>query len=263
MEFQDLDFHKVLYQAYLEPEGAKIDFLNREKKKGNYSKKAFLIKLEEALNHFKQALEIESKNARFTNVEDFGFPINALNRYEPLRPFSSKFSGHISKAVLNDLGKIITFYKFEQTVKRVNKLFDEKLGQFQEQEEEPRDFENKFNSMPIEEVREHFRPLTEKENKVSGGEIWMTKEDFEIFLRRSFGGESNLPKPKINIGNTGKYAIVKLFHSFYEKTLDHPYNGPRGKDPVLNLLKEAFNTSIFENERNDNFKRDKSNYSWF
>lgn len=124
------------------------------------------------------------------------------------------------------------------------------------------EFENKFNSMPIEEVREHFRPLTEKKNRISGGEIWMAKEDFEIFLRRSFGGETNLPKPKINIGSKGKYAVVKLFHSFYEKTLDHPYNGPREKDPVFNLLKDAFKTSIFDNERKDNFKSDKSKYPW-
>jgi hypothetical protein len=264
MEFQELDFHKVLYQAYLEPPGARNQFLDRIRKKESYKREEFLIKLEEALDHFKQAFEIESKKVVLRNVEDFGFPISALTRYEPLRPFASNFSGHISKAVLNDLGQILALYKFEQTAKRVNKLLDRKLLEAEKKSKTDQETEikNTFNSMPIEEVREHFRPLTEKKNRISGGEIWMTKEDFEIFLRRSFGGESNLPKPKIKIGSKGKYAVVKLFHSFYEKTLDHPYNGPREIDPVFNLLKNAFETSIYDNERKDNFKNDKSKYSW-
>lgn len=120
--------------------------------------------------------------------------------------------------------------------------------------------ENKFNQMPMDEVREHFKQLIEKKNP--NKDVWMTKQNFDVFLKRSFGGQTNLPKPNINIGNRGKFAIVKLFHNFYEKTLDHPYNGPREKDKVFNLLKDAFNTSIFEKERKDNFKSDKSKYPW-
>src|SRR5690606_21297005 len=77
--------------------------------------------------------------------------------------------------------------------------------------------ENKFNQMPMNEVQDHFKPLTEKKNKK--GEIWMTEEHFHNFLKRSFGGKMDLPKPKINIGNRGKFAVVKLFYLYYQKSI--------------------------------------------
>jgi len=123
------------------------------------------------------------------------------------------------------------------------------------------DIKKKFNKMPIEEVRNHFKLLIEKENPRKT--IWMTEGDFEIFMKRSFGGQTELPKPEINIGGTGKYAVVKLFYQFYSKSTDHPYNGNRKKDPFVKLLKDAFVNSDFDDLTNDNFKGDKNKkYEW-
>lgn len=120
--------------------------------------------------------------------------------------------------------------------------------------------ENKFNRMPMNEIRSHFKPLTEKKNP--SGEIWMTLENFNIFLKRSFGGETHLLKPKINIGNRGKFAIVKLFYLFYQKSLNENLQENSKKDPFLNLLKDAFDLDDFMDLRGDNFKVDKSKYDW-
>lgn len=117
---------------------------------------------------------------------------------------------------------------------------------------------NNFNKMPMEEVRSHFKQLTEKINL--SGEKWMTKNDFEIFLKRSFEGQKDLPKPKINLGKKGKGAIVKLFYEFYYKSYEYQNN--RKKDAFVKLLKEAFNTIIFENINNNTFQARVNNYPW-
>lgn len=128
------------------------------------------------------------------------------------------------------------------------------------QENKSSQIENKFNQMPMNEVRSHFLPLIEKENP--SGQIWMKKEDFEIFLRRSFGGETNLHKPKINIGNRGKYAVVKLFFLFYQKCINENLQENRKKDPFIKLLQNSFNGTIFDDLTSHNFKVDKSSYEW-
>lgn len=120
--------------------------------------------------------------------------------------------------------------------------------------------ENKFNQMPMDVVRQHFRPLIEKKNPKK--KVWMTNEDFDIFLRRSFGGETDLPKPKITLCYGAKYALVKLFYQFYDKCQAEDYNQNRNKDPFLNLLKEAFSTKEFDDLDTSNFKDSNSKYEW-
>lgn len=115
-----------------------------------------------------------------------------------------------------------------------------------------------INEMPIEDVKNHFKKLVEKRNKDS--KHWMTPEDFDIFIRRSFGLKLDLTKPKINIGSAGKYAVVELFYLFYEKCLNYrPYNK---KELFVNLLKDAFMTTRFNDLLIDNFKKNKNKYEW-
>jgi hypothetical protein len=114
--------------------------------------------------------------------------------------------------------------------------------------------------MPIDQVRDHFKPLIEKKNPK--GVIWMSNEDFKIFLRRSFGKDESLNKPKINLGNGAKMALVKLFYQLYEKCQIEDYTQNRNKEPFLNLLKEAFLTDEFNDIEASNFKASNSKYEW-
>ncbi len=118
---------------------------------------------------------------------------------------------------------------------------------------------NKFNQMPIEEVKSHFLPLIQKKNPK--GKIWMSNSDFEIFLKRSFGLQTDLSKPKINLGHGAKMALVKLFYQFYDKCQSGDYNQNRNREPFLNLLKDAFLTKEFDNLDTSNFKAI-SKYPW-
>jgi len=119
---------------------------------------------------------------------------------------------------------------------------------------------NKFNQMKIEDVRNHFLPLIKTKNPKKV--IWMTTSDFEIFLKRSFDMQTDLSKPKINLGHGAKYATVKLFYKFYEKCQNEYLTQNRNKDPFVELLKNAFDTSLFNDLTNENFKGDKSKYEW-
>ena len=111
--------------------------------------------------------------------------------------------------------------------------------------------------MPLSDVIDFFKPLIERTNL--GGEVWMTTENFELFIRRSFGHELNLGKPKIKLGSIGKYAIVKLFHKFYSKCMEEDIMENRLTEPFIELLKNAFDTKHFSQF---NFKSSKSLYEW-
>jgi hypothetical protein len=127
-----------------------------------------------------------------------------------------------------------------------------------EQRDEKNTLEIKFIRLDIEKVINHFKPLTTKKIK---NQSWMTDEDFDIFIRRSFFEEKDLSKPKIKIFNGKKYAVVTLFYRFYELCCTENVTENNKKEPFLILLKEAFETTTFDNVILSNFKV-KSKYSW-
>jgi hypothetical protein len=120
-------------------------------------------------------------------------------------------------------------------------------------------FENKINRMPIDQVRIFFTPLIETKNK--NGDNWMEPEAFEIFIRRSFAKEESLSKPDINLGKGTKGAIIELFYQFYRHCVDKNHISRRDKKPFVKLLRDAFNTGIFNNLDDDSFN-DKAKWGW-
>jgi hypothetical protein len=150
--------------------------------------------------------------------------------------------------------------KLEEAKAKVTnyKLFDEIVNRLSKQSESPTPLENKFNTLDIEEVIKHFKPLTTKKVK---NEPWMTDKDFDIFIRRSFCKEKDLSKPKIKIFNGKKYAVVTLFYKFYELCYGENITENNKKEPFLILLKEAFETTAFDNVIRSNFKV-KHKYPW-
>jgi hypothetical protein len=268
MTFQEIDFHIELFRAYLEPKEAQFSYLDLVRKKSGYSKETFFAKLDQAFDNLREAWE-DFHSLRTSNTsgdKNIGLPISGFNRYPVLLNFSRTFPSHIYKSTIQDLGKFVLSFKNQNSLKKLRKLIDSKIGNdsFIPEEnllnlidEVP---QNKFNSLRFEEVRNHFKPLFEKKNP--SGQNWMKDEDFEIFLKRSFGLQTELPKPKINFGSTGKFAVVKLFYLFYEKCLNEDITQNRKKDPFVKLLKEAFDTDSFNKLSNDNFKKDKNQYEW-
>ena len=116
-----------------------------------------------------------------------------------------------------------------------------------------------INRMPIDQIRLFFTPLIETENK--NGDNWMEPEDFEIFIRRSFAKEESLSKPDINLGKGTKGAIIELFYQFYCHCVYENHISRRDKKPFVKLLRDAFNTGIFNNLDDDSFN-DKAKWGW-
>lgn|GEM_PF-3259105 len=245
----NIDFHIELIKVLNEPEEARWDYLKNLRKEAKLSKIGFIVKLKEAKSNISSAYKrFEMKSLmRLPETSDLSFPFFHFLNEPYLKDFSRAFGGHVDYNLINSLERLITNYE--------SFLLDKKQKDTRSDE-----LKNNFNSIPIEAIRDHFSPLIER--KKSNDKIWMTKEDFEIFLKRSFGLQIELSKPKINVGSKGKFALVKLFHDFYSKTLEHPYNGPRKTEKVFNLLKDAFDTPIFDDLRKDNFKSSKSKHDW-
>ncbi len=116
-----------------------------------------------------------------------------------------------------------------------------------------------INRMPIDQIRLFFTPLIETEN--NKGDKWMSPESFEIFIRRSFAKEESLSKPDINLGKGTKGAIIELFYQFYCHCIYENHISRRDKKPFVKLLRDAFNTGIFNNLDNDSFNG-KANWDW-
>lgn len=268
MKFQEIDFHVELFKAYLEPTGAQIDYLEMLRKQSKYNRDTFLVKLRFAYDNIQKAykIEVDHKKSFILNWEsefDLQFPISFFRRYPILTNFVQAFSfeHQINRKTLEDLSYLITSLDVYYGLKKLSKTIGKLKLKEKEEDNELGDIENKFNQMPMEEVRDHFLPLTKLKNRKK--EIWMTEEDFKNFLRRSFGMQTNLSKPKINIGYGGKYAIVKLFYQFYGKCQNESLTQDRIKDPFIDLLKNAFDTNDFDDLTNNTFqKRGNKTYDW-
>jgi len=266
MKFQEIDFHIELFKAYLEPPGAQIEYLDMLRKESKYNRDTFIIKLKNAFDNIQKAyqMEVDFKRRFIPDIDEktnLSFSINVFRKHDILIPLANEFvNGHaINRTKLKDLSFLINslgvYYSLKKIGKSISKLELKK-------KDEAQNIENKFNQMPIEEVKSHFLPLIQKKN--SKGIIWMSASDFDIFIKRSFGMQTDLSKskPKINLVYGAKYAIVKLFYGFYEKCQIELLTQNRNKGPFIELLKNAFDTSIFDNLTNENFKRDKSKWEW-
>jgi hypothetical protein len=271
MKFNEIDFHIELVRACNEPPGNRINYLLMLRNEAKYKKEPFIVKIKDAFKNIQNAWENEFnfKKAGLLNPEsisDITIPIFHFREYPGLENFSMAFNGYINKQVLEELSELVISLNLYLGIKEIKKGVSE-LSQITDQKQtnnlkhkESNGLKNKFNLMPFEEVRSHFLPLIKIPNPKKI--IWMTNEDFETFLRRSFGGEKDLEKPKINMGHGAKYAIVKLFYEFYNKCQIEDYNQTRNREPFLNLLKDAFLTKEFDDLDTSNFKASNSQYEW-
>jgi hypothetical protein len=265
MKFQKIDFYIELFRAYLEPPGTQIEYLEMLRKESKYNRDTFIIKLKNAFDNIQKAyqMEVDFKRRFIPDIDEktnLSFSINVFRKHDILIPLANEFvNGHaINRTKLEDLSFLINslgvYYSLKKIGKSISKLELKK-------KDEAQNIENKFNQMPIEEVRSHFLPLIQKKNRK--GIIWMSASDFDIFIKRSFGMQTDLSPPKINLVYGAKYAIVKLFYGFYEKCQNDDLTQNRKKDPFIELLKNAFDTKVFDDLINSNFKtRHSKSYEW-
>lgn len=251
---------KVLKNALIIKRQIIEEFLLEEQKKSGYSARVFFGLLDDEIQVIRG--KYKSKTEKYEWFKEFDEILPILEQNDMLKFFSEldlrieQFE--LVRSIVNKLFEQLTLTprspetilegpSIEEMQLFISKLKSEKI-------------KNHFNSMQLTHVIDFFQPLIESTN--SAGRVWMTMENFELFIRRSFGQELQLPKPEIKLGSDGKYAVVKLFYLFYFNCMEDDIMENRKKDRFVELLSNAFETTKFNDLRNDNFKGDKSRYEW-
>jgi hypothetical protein len=122
------------------------------------------------------------------------------------------------------------------------------------------DYKNHFlPTMKVQEVVDFFSVL--KKPFKGKGKPFLTEEQFNDFIKRSFCGEVNTPKPKIFLPQRSKLAVEKLFFIYYDRCRSE-VSYSKSKLEYLDLLKTAFDTLAFSNSDEKNFRINKSTYDW-
>lgn len=237
-------------------------YLIEEQEKSGYSPEVFFGLL---LSHTKQ-ISITKKIGYLKGiVEDLTDELTIFN--SQVAPTLSRWDREYSLTRITEKlevakSKAINYELFYEIV---NRLLEQSISGSEAKpnpdniEEEEVSLIKKFNTMPIEQVRSFFEPLIKTKNR--DGQFWMTQENFEIFLRRSFL-EEELPKPQINIGRAGKGAVMKLFFEYYEFCITELISENNSKDRFIPLLKNAFKTELFDDLTNNSFQKRDSKHNW-
>lgn len=94
-----------------------------------------------------------------------------------------------------------------------------------------------WNSVPIDEMYQHFEVMTKRLNKKD--EPFLTKEQLEYFFEHVFVNNSVVPKKiKINYGKGEKGFVIKRFYQFYYDV--YPYTSERSKHRYIKLVCDNF-----------------------
>lgn len=136
----------------------------------------------------------------------------------------------------------------------LNKYITTPTGKPQQESSKPETIE--FNALigsqnllipklPIKEVYEHFKILTEQTNKFN--EFYLTKEQLFIFIKSTFIDKKPVKQKFKTFRNKD---IRKIFYQFYFISKKHEGNQTRIKRKYFNILNDAFE-GFNENDYND------------
>jgi len=107
--------------------------------------------------------------------------------------------------------------------------------------------ENYFcKSMPLNIPKEHFKVFTEKKSK--NGKVYLTVEQFNIFIEKAFSGKKELPKQKFNQTPRGEKLLIQtVFYEFYNTNCIVYFHTMQCQDIFIKLLTENFEGWGFNN----------------
>jgi hypothetical protein len=215
-------------------------YLIEEQENSGYSAQVFFGMLKDEIQWVRK--KYRTKSEKYEWIKEFDDILPVIEKND-LGNFFSDFDSRIEQFEL--VSTIVNDFFNQWLPKSENTPFIKK-----KQNPPSPTLENSFNKMSIKEVRAIFMPLVETKNK--NGEYWMNKKDFDVFIRRSFTGES-LAKPNINFNETEKGCIIKLFYAFYTESKKKREITSRLKKRYIELLEDAFNTEVFLNLHSANF----------
>lgn len=250
MKFQEIDFHVELFKAFLEPKGARLQYLESVRKEIKYKRSAFLIKLKSALDVIQNSYyETYYRNkALILNDErefELDLPINAFNRVPILKNFSQvfAFSQPVNQRTIEGLNYLVNAlegYYMQKEAIMTNSKDDLKVIQ------------NKPN--PLESIWLQNAKLSLIDFLDKGFDLGLWDKDYNLTAKRGgvYGSEKtllanayvSLKGNSINANIDHKKA-GELFCEFFKIKIDPNTENPfkkfqSGDDKQIRELKKAF-----------------------
>ncbi|GAB4020254.1 hypothetical protein GCM10028808_60780 [Spirosoma migulaei] len=94
---------------------------------------------------------------------------------------------------------------------------------------------NKFNEMPIEEVRKYFIPLAKKKS-LNNSEAFLTEDQVDLFIDKAFCKNENIGILTANLSDGDMEIMGALFYNYYRKCINLGFAPTRGKQKEYTLL---------------------------
>jgi hypothetical protein len=165
--------------------------------------------------------------------------------------------------------------KLEETAKEYRENYQPNLESFKNEFEadesssieieieQIKNSENKFwPALPMTEVIDHFKIMTEKKSK--SGQPFLAEKQFISFLKRGFLNDETEPKQKINFAYGEKGLVINRFYQFFELLTNIDYGfSQKEKQKIVSLILNCFSNSDFtKSSISELLKPNKSKKKW-
>lgn len=113
--------------------------------------------------------------------------------------------------------------------------------------------------MPLSIAKEHFIVFTEQKSR--NGKLFLTREQFDLFIQKAFSGKTELPKQRFNQApHREKWFIVKRFYEFYFMASNEYENTSQCQEKYIKLLTDNFENWEYQDIKNNFSKQVKRNW---
>ena len=179
------------------------------------------------------------------------YPIAVYKSYAKIFGITNG-NGLITWSHINNVYKKVKFYENVFEIKNNNVGQSVNLTEI-----------NKFNDMPIKEVREYFGKLYLK--KSNNGLAFLEQDKIEVFIKKAFLKEENIEKITINYFKGEKLFVWKLFYEYYiicTDVVSGVESGKHCRDKYIKLLTDNFTNFIFDDVKRNFYKSSEIKERW-
>ncbi|QDK81561.1 hypothetical protein EXU85_24305 [Spirosoma sp. KCTC 42546] len=199
-----------------------------------------------SLRHFELFHRYISKNFNTINYPPFG----KINKLYFGRDFLDRYDILIFR-------KVELIYFFISEINTLTGVLPRIENSAKDSSEEKTD--NKFNDMPLSEVKQWFMQLATRTNK--DGQHFLTEDQVWQFINRAFlKNKPDSKKLKVNYGRDGKWNFVRLFFDYYWHCTTTRRDNLNPLDERPNIRNEYIKL-LTDNFEGFNFDEVKKNFS--
>jgi hypothetical protein len=230
------EFKEMFFKKYGTPNNKIIN--DELSEINNFIEKAESLSTNET---FRRYCDINRHNIKSRELEQLVEYSRLKNDYyyKPERKYYAYFNAFFNDQTVYVYSR---YFLYKDWLEGLNKQFapesDKKETELPETLEQLFEYQNfLIPKVPIKDVYEHFKILTEKTNKFD--EFYLTNEQLSIFIKSTFI-DLKPQKQKLNCKTFIKKDIRKVFYEFYLSNKNHELNLIQVKQKYFDILNNAF-----------------------